>query len=375
MFFWDLILAEDFLGDIWSNRFMSYSFHDIWNIWPIYPGTVANSGFVWDFENVIFLVVTIFGWGIDPTNIFVHTSAGELAGISSVHHQFGQSEILSNPVKTSIHFVDKPCRSKWHRNHLRSINGLCRLGCSILAAVQDPGFMPTNQVTNLWKTHKWSPCVLTLLTSGFFALFRLDGLWEPQHGAKKLQRETPKEGGNKIGRSPGNIDLNERFLHTQYHLWYMIPSGTHTSYIQLWHIKPSDTTIYHLYECIWAIKLPQHSVNAKYDTPRFIVSESPAQWNRYTLQKINSQPRFPVLAGALGMIWAPLTRWQKTIISPNSTPTPSVATPLSLRSLARSRLRRSWEQPAGYSNPPQLPLQSSCNCDPFSQSSSYNKAL
>ena len=94
---------------------MADSFHDISNnsnIWPIYPGTVANKGLVLDFENVIFLVVTIFGWGVDPTNIFVHTSAGELAGISTVHHQFGQSEILSNPVETSIHFVDKPCRSK-----------------------------------------------------------------------------------------------------------------------------------------------------------------------------------------------------------------------------------------------------------------------
>ena len=76
----------------------------------------------------------------------------------------------------------------------------------------------------------------------------------------------------------------------------------------------------------------------------------------------------------------------------NSTPTtasppvesPRVATPLSLRSLARSRLRRSWEDKRGSvnrsarcfwyhntnkdllaSNPAQLPLQSSCDCDPF----------
>ena len=125
MFFWDLILAEDFFGDIWSNRFMSYSFHDISNnsnIWPIYPGTVANKGLVWDFENVIFLVVTIFGWGVDPTNIFVHKSGRELAGISSVYHHLGSQRFFRTQLK---HLSTVPTNPEGQNGITRSTNGSC----------------------------------------------------------------------------------------------------------------------------------------------------------------------------------------------------------------------------------------------------------
>ncbi len=143
--------------------------------------------------------------------------------------------------------------------HTKQVTKTCRC--------QDPGFMPLErkqrkvsyyiskniqEVTQALETHKWSPCVLALLTSGFFALFRLDGLWEPLWHKEALGELEKGGSGDSV-----NLLATYRFEWKlfAYPVPFMIYDSSGTQY-HLWYMIPSDTTIYHLYEFIWAIKLP-----------------------------------------------------------------------------------------------------------------------
>ena len=140
--------------------------------------------------------------------------------------------------------------------HTKQVTKTCRC--------QDPGFMPLErkqrkgsyyiskniqEVTQPLETHKWSPCVLALLTSGFFALFRLDGLWEPLWHKEAL-------GELEKGGSGDSVNLLATYRFEWKLFAYPVPFMI---YDTIWYPVP-----FMIYDTIWYHHIPPVWIHMSY---------------------------------------------------------------------------------------------------------------
>ena len=140
--------------------------------------------------------------------------------------------------------------------HTKQVTKTCRC--------QDPGFMPLKKNkgkfpiiqkypgsdTTSLETHKWSPCVLALLTSGFFALFRLDGLWEPLWHKEAL-------GELEKGRSRDSVNLLATYRFECKLFAYPVPFMIYDS---IWYPVP-----FMIYDTIWYHHIPPVWIHMSYN--------------------------------------------------------------------------------------------------------------